>query len=251
MAEDGSKTENIHICEIGSPKEKQFLVMRDFFRTFPEKAKEYADLKEKNFALNPDDYPAYREAKAPFLAKMEQEAYAWYESKIFSSYNPLWPQKFEIEAEKIRDVLDNEILDIQHIGSTSIPNLSAKPIIDIGVLVNSIDDIQSFVSKLSTLGYEYKPDMSSVERIFLRKGNPIEYHLSVVCPKHTFWKRNITFRDYLKNHPEFVKEYEELKRQNLLSTSQADFEDLSRSKTYNNGKGNFVQKILNLAETEK
>jgi GrpB-like predicted nucleotidyltransferase (UPF0157 family) len=251
MAQDGSKTENIHICEIGAPKEKQFLVMRDFFRSFPEKAKEYSDLKEKNFALNPDDYPAYREAKAPFLAKMEQEAYEWYGSKIFSSYNPQWPQKFETEARKIRDILGTEILDIQHIGSTSIPNLSAKPIIDIGVLVNSIDDIQSFVSKISTLGYEYKPDMSSVERIFLRKGNPIEYHLSIACPKHTFWKRNITFCEYLRTHPEFVKEYEELKRQNLSLTPESDFDDLSRSKTYNNGKGDFVQKILDLAETEK
>ena len=72
--------------------------------------------------------------------------------KNFTPYNPEWSKKFETEAQKIRDVLDNQILDIQHIGSTSIPNLSAKPIIDIGVLVNSIDDIQSFVSKLSTLG---------------------------------------------------------------------------------------------------
>ncbi len=77
MAEDGSKTENIHICEKDSPKEKQFLVMRDFFRTFSEKAKEYSDLKEKNQLLYPDDYPAYREAKASFLEKIEQEAYNW------------------------------------------------------------------------------------------------------------------------------------------------------------------------------
>lgn len=77
-AEDGSKTENIHVCKSGDPKEKQFIVMRDFFREFPEKAKEYSDLKEKNQALYPDNYPAYREAKAPFLQKMEQEAYDWH-----------------------------------------------------------------------------------------------------------------------------------------------------------------------------
>lgn len=82
MAEDGSKTENIHVCDSDSPKAKQFLVMRDFFRTFPEKAKEYADLKEKNFSLYPDDYPAYREAKAPFLDRVEQEAYTWFENSV-------------------------------------------------------------------------------------------------------------------------------------------------------------------------
>src|ERR1035437_2598503 len=131
------------------------------------------------------------------------------------NYNPLWISKFKTEDQKIKEVLGDNILDIQHIGSTSIPNLSAKPIIDIGVLVNSIDDVQGFVSKLSTIGYDYKSDMSSVERIFLRKGNPFEYHLSIACPKHTFWNRNITFRDYLRKHPEFVKEYEELKKKNL------------------------------------
>jgi GrpB-like predicted nucleotidyltransferase (UPF0157 family)/threonine/homoserine/homoserine lactone efflux protein len=168
----------------------------------------------------------------------------------FSTYNPEWSKKFESEALKIRGILGNQILEIQHIGSTSIPNLSAKPIIDIGVLVNSIDDIQSFVSKLSTLGYDYKPDMSSVERIFLRKGNPIEYHLSVACPKHLFWDRNITFRDYLRTHPELVKEYQNLKIQNLSETPESDFDDLSRSKIYNKGKGDFVQKVLDLAKAE-
>ena len=166
----------------------------------------------------------------------------------FSTYNPEWPEKFGTEAQKIRRVLNNQILDIQHIGSTSIPNLSAKPIIDIGVLVDSIDDIQYFVSRLLTLGYDYKPDMSSVERIFLRKGNPIEYHLSVACPEHLFWNRNITFRDYLRTHPKLVEEYELLKTQNLSKTPESDFNDLSRSKIYNSGKGDFVQKVLDLAK---
>ena len=93
---DGEKLENIHVCEIGAPRIKQFLVKRDFFKTFPNKAKEYSDLKEKNFKLYPDDYPAYREAKAPFLEKIEQEAYVWGESgrnapkeileKVFQEY---------------------------------------------------------------------------------------------------------------------------------------------------------------------
>ncbi len=76
-ADDGSKTENIHVCEAGSWKERQFIVMRDFFRAFPKKAQDYAELKERNADLYPDDYPAYRAAKAPFLAKIEQEAYEW------------------------------------------------------------------------------------------------------------------------------------------------------------------------------
>ena len=78
MTKEEQKLENIHVCEKDSPKTKQFLIMRDFFRAFPEKAKEYSDLKRRNFEEFPEDYPAYRAAKTPFLEKTEQEAYIWH-----------------------------------------------------------------------------------------------------------------------------------------------------------------------------
>jgi len=78
---DGEKLENIHICEKGSFKVRQFIVMRDYLRTHPEKVKEYSDLKEKNVSLYPNDYPAYRIAKAPYLEQLEREAYLWEHSK--------------------------------------------------------------------------------------------------------------------------------------------------------------------------
>ncbi len=81
LGADGEKLENIHVCEKDAPKTRQFLVMRDFFRTHPEKAKQYSDLKEANSRMHPEDYPAYRAAKAPFLERMEQEAYEWQDSK--------------------------------------------------------------------------------------------------------------------------------------------------------------------------
>ncbi len=77
----GEKLENIHVCEQDTPKTKQFLVMRDFFRIFPEKAEEYSNLKKLNAEKYPSDYPAYREAKAAFLEKIEKEAYKWSESR--------------------------------------------------------------------------------------------------------------------------------------------------------------------------
>lgn len=81
LGADGEKLENIHVCEQNVPKAKQFLVMRDFFRTFPEKAKAYSELKEMNSQKYPDDYPAYRAAKKPFLDEMEKEAYEWSEGR--------------------------------------------------------------------------------------------------------------------------------------------------------------------------
>jgi len=166
-------------------------------------------------------------------------------------YSEDWPEKFKIESEKIRSLLGETIRDIQHIGSTAIPGMMAKPIIDVGVLVDSIEDIPFFVEKLKLFEYMYKPDMSSVERIFLRKGNPIEYHLSIACPRHTFWERQVLFRDYLRKHPKFVEEYNRLKLKNIEVTPKEDFDDLSRSSIYNQGKNDFVAKILELAKNKK
>ncbi len=126
----------------------------------------------------------------------------------------------------------------------------AKPLIDIGLLVVSMNDIDFFVKKLEPLGYSYKPEMSSQERIFFRKGDPVEYHLSITCPQYTFWKRQISFRDYLQKHSDFVEEYNHLKLKNIELTPQEDFSDLSISKVYNQGKDDFVNKILHLAEAE-
>ncbi len=161
---------------------------------------------------------------------------------------PEWSEKFKLEVEKIRSIFGDKIKDIQHIGSTSIPGMFAKSLIDIGVLVESIEDIPFFTEKLENIGYSYKPEMSSCERIFLRKGNPVEYHLSIACPKHTFWERQILFRDYLIKNPVFVTEYNNLKLNNIKLVPEEDFKDLSRSKIYNKGKEEFVSKILKLAK---
>ncbi len=169
-------------------------------------------------------------------------------NNLLQNYQEKWAVEFTQEAGDIKRILGDSVKDIQHIGSTSIPGMIAKPIIDIGVLVQSIEDISYFTEKLETLGYSYKPDMSSVERIFLRKGNPVTYHLSIACPRHTFWTRNILFRDYIRNHPELIEEYRKLKTENIALTPEDDFKDLSRSKTYNKGKGEFVQKVLDLAK---
>lgn len=172
------------------------------------------------------------------------------ETGLLQQYQDSWVEKFNLEAKKIKNIFGDSIIDIQHIGSTSIPGIIGKPIIDIGVLTDSIVEISFFTDKLKMLGYLYKPDMSSVERIFLRKGNPVEYHLSIVCPDHTFWKRNISFRDYLRNHPNLVEEYNRLKIKNISITPKEDYQDLSKSAIYNKGKGDFVQKILKLAENQ-
>jgi len=76
-----SKIENIHVTQPDSYKVKQFLAKRDYFRAFPQKAKEYSDLKEMLNKQFPGDYVAYREGKKPFLEGIEEEAYQWYDAQ--------------------------------------------------------------------------------------------------------------------------------------------------------------------------
>lgn len=166
-------------------------------------------------------------------------------------YQPAWKQKFETEAGVIKSILGDDALDIQHIGSTSVEGLSAKPIIDIAVLTNSITNPVLFAQKLETIGYIYKPDMSSAERIFLRKSNPAEYHLSISEPRYSYWKRQTLFRDYLRRHPEAANEYEEIKEQATSEASADELRDLSMSVNYNSKKAPFIEKVLKLAEQEQ
>jgi GrpB-like predicted nucleotidyltransferase (UPF0157 family) len=98
------------------------------------------------------------------------------------------------------------------------------------------------------LGYAYKPELSSPERMFFRKGDPVEYHLSITTSKFSFWDRQITFRDYLTKHSELVTEYNNLKLENIKNTREEEVADLSLSESYNKGKGEFVQKVLSLAK---
>lgn len=167
----------------------------------------------------------------------------------FTNYQDGWVEKFEEEKERLLAVFRGIALEIEHIGSTSIPSMSAKPIIDIAVRVETSKDADSSTETLSQIGYWL--DSVSTERHFYRKGEPIEYHLSVAyADRGGFWARQILFRDYLRGHPELVKEYEELKTENLKITPEEDFEDLSFSEVYNMGKCKFVKKVLDLAEKE-
>jgi GrpB-like predicted nucleotidyltransferase (UPF0157 family)/ribosomal protein S18 acetylase RimI-like enzyme len=167
-------------------------------------------------------------------------------------HSPEWAQKFNRERNLIKSTLGDAVLDIQHIGSTAFPDIVAKPIVDIIAAVSSLDEATSIIPVLEKIGYEYKPDMSSTERLFFRKGDPVEFHLSLAQPDHTpFWERQLLIRDFLLAHPEYAKEYEQIKRDALKNVPEADRGDLSRSKDYNAPKGAFIDKIVALAKAEK
>ena len=154
-------------------------------------------------------------------------------------HSPTWIDKYTQEEKAIKKILGTIAIDIQHIGSTAIPGIMAKPIIDIAVLIPTLEEAEKLVPYLEEHGYTYRKDQSSQERFYFTKGDPDEYHLSLAQP-HTFsyWHRQIKFRDFLKQHPEYAKAYEKLKLETLANDGA----------NYLRAKGPFVERILELAE---
>jgi len=158
-------------------------------------------------------------------------------------YNEQWTKIFQAEKELISSKLRGKIIDIQHIGSTSIPQMSAKPIIDIAVLIENHENADKFNRPLAQIGYRF--NSSSTERQYYIKGDPDKFHLSIAyADRGGFWKRQILFRDYLRQHHDLALEYEALKKRLIGKYPDG-------SQPYTNGKNEFVRKILMLAEKNK
>lgn len=154
-------------------------------------------------------------------------------------YDQNWPSKFESEKILIERMLGEYILAIEHIGSTSIPGLPSKPIIDMAVVINDPANASKIEDKLKNAGYIFHSE--STERKFYRKGNPIEFHLSITfLDRGGFLPRQLIFRDYLRSHPKAKNEYGNLKRK-LLNR------DPTGTDEYLSGKSDFVLNILNAA----
>ncbi|MCM3767558.1 GrpB family protein [Neobacillus niacini] len=162
-----------------------------------------------------------------------------------TEYNPDWETQFENENNRIVDVLGNKIVGIEHIGSTSIRGLAAKPIIDIMVGVRDLDEVSDFVRPLSDIEYEYVPKPEFKDRIFFRKGlwGQGTCHLHVCEFNGMEWVEKLLFRNYLRLHPQAAEEYASLKKE-LASTYQYD------RPTYTKKKEPFIKAIIDNARKE-
>lgn len=157
-------------------------------------------------------------------------------------YDPKWPILYEEEKRRIIEVVGHIIVRIEHIGSTAIRNLAAKPTIDIMVAVNRLSDAEKCIEPLSRIGYEYQPEqeVERPEERYFRKGQPPKeqhYHLHMVELTSDFWKRHLLFRDYLRTHPKTSQEYYELKKR-LASKYGLDREGYTKAKT------SFIESIV-------
>lgn len=157
---------------------------------------------------------------------------------IVTDHDASWVRMFEEEAEKIRAMFKDEVVAIHHIGSTAVPNLKAKPIIDILPVVKNIADVDAHQGKMKELGYEALGEFGLRGRRFFRKGGVSRtHHVHIYQSDHEREiERHVAVRDYLRAHRQAAMEYGNLKEK-LAEKFPQD------SEGYRNGKAAFVQNL--------
>ncbi|MGD6856433.1 GrpB family protein [Bacillus infantis] len=123
-----------------------------------------------------------------------------------------WADMFQEECQKIKTVFKDEILNVFHIGSTAIPNIKAKPVIDIMVEVTNIKNVDHYNIPLEQLGYEALGENGIPGRRFFKKGGDNRtHHIHFFEQGNEEINRHLTFRDYMREHPEEALRYSQLK----------------------------------------
>jgi GrpB-like predicted nucleotidyltransferase (UPF0157 family) len=166
---------------------------------------------------------------------------------VIAAYDPAWPALFEQERAKLAAILGALVVAIEHVGSTAVPGLAAKPIIDLLVGVRTLAEARSrCVEKLPAVGYAYLPEYQAwlPDELFFRKGVPWTHHVHVMEPSDPGWQRRLLFRDYLRAHPDAADAYATLKRG--LATAFKD--DIA---AYRNAKDEFVAQMMAKARKER
>ncbi len=156
------------------------------------------------------------------------------EPVIIVPYDLNWAKLYEIEREDIVARIGEYIQDIQHMGSTSVEGLAAKPIIDIMIGIRTLEDAKHCIPPLELVGYEYVPEFEKdlPMRRYLRKSTDgvRTHHIHMVERSSDFWNKHITFRDILRSNTSIRDEYATLKYR-LSEAYRIDREGYTDAKT--------------------
>ena len=154
-------------------------------------------------------------------------------------YDPAWPREFEAEKARLASVLEPWLAgEIHHVGSTSVPGLGAKPVIDILAEVRSLDESRAAIEPLRGLSYCWAPYKTELMNWFCKPSPEHRtHHLHLIVPGSQAWHEELAFRDALRAEPETARAYEELKRR------LADEHALDRE-AYTVAKTEFVEAVL-------
>jgi len=159
-------------------------------------------------------------------------------------YDPLWPRAFKAEADRIERACVGLPIQLEHIGSTSVPGLSAKPVIDILAGVPSRAKREHYIAAIRSLGYEHVGAYGLPGRDYFRRGSPRTHHIHMVDESSALWADWLMFRDFLRASPETAREYDALKRE--LALTFADDKN-----KYQDAKGPFIRSVLRRARVSR
>ena len=169
-----------------------------------------------------------------------------YDAIFLVPYDEKWQALAAQEIAAIQRAISNTKFEIEHIGSTAIPGLAAKPVIDLLIGVDSLPDATKFIQPLEAMGYSYWRDNPKTWHFFFVKGLPLAggagrtHHVHIYEKNHIEFQKKLLFRNYLRAHSDSAQEYLRLKT-DLSQRFQADRE------AYTDGKTDFVNSILKLA----
>ena len=158
-------------------------------------------------------------------------------------HDPEWSDGFKQEVEALTEIFDHEIVAIHHIGSTAIPGILAKPIIDVLVEVRDIERIDAFNRQMRERGYLPKGEFGIAGRRFFIKGTEESrtHHIHIFQAGNPEFERHLAFRDYLRAHRDQAQAYSRLKAE-LARRFPRDAD------SYTAGKSDFVEEIERKAE---
>ncbi|MGB6553702.1 MAG: GrpB family protein [Candidatus Binataceae bacterium] len=143
-------------------------------------------------------------------ASEDAECLSLAEPVIIVPYDPRWPRDFVLIQSMLRDALGE--VDILHVGSTSVPGLAAKAIVDIDVVIDSEDALPLTIQRLATIDYRFEGDLGVSGRYAFAPPRGLPRHHPYVCVRDCLeLQRHIAFRDFLREHPEETKDYADLK----------------------------------------
>ena len=249
---DGVRAFHLHVVQTDSEFWRDHLLFRNYLRFHQDDADEYAALKRRladeynRTMMGTDVNVGYTDFKTDLIEAIKAKARARLEQStpiVLVPYDPDWPARFEHERAKVTRAMGDQAIAIEHVGSTSVPGLAAKPTIDVAIGVRSMEESRAATQPLIDLGYAKGRDNSPDWRYFdiedRGPGVP-NVHLHVVPFGGRRWNQYLLFRDYLRSHADAATAYAELKR--------ALAEEFGRDRLgYVEAKTDFVNEVLTRA----
>lgn len=157
-------------------------------------------------------------------------------------YDQKWPMLFDTEKARLEAALGDVAVQIEHMGSTSVPGLAAKPIIDIDIYVREIEPMEPYREPLERLGYlfQFDPEFPDLHFFAYPEEKPRQFHVHVAEVESQYKTRDLAVRDFLRAHPDVAADYAELKR-SLTAAHPGDRD------AYINGKAAFMDELITRA----